>query len=189
MRRRCLLSAGSLMENTGQLATSDYPNMLKQFPNYINGEWVMGSSWTTNRNPSDLSDVIGEYAAADVAQTTAAVAAARGAFTAWSVSSIQDRANMLDKVGSDILARKDELGRLLAREEGKTLPEGVGETMRAGHIFKFFAGEALRLSGEKLPSVRPGVEVEITREPIGVISCHLLYLLHCSSLQKHRVLF
>ena len=41
--------------------------------------------------------------------------------------------------------------------------------MRAGHIFKFFAGEALRLSGEKLPSVRPGVDVEITREPIGVV--------------------
>jgi acyl-CoA reductase-like NAD-dependent aldehyde dehydrogenase len=143
--------------------------MIKQFPNYINGEWVMGSSWTTNRNPSDLSDVIGEYAAADVAQTNAAVAAARTAFTAWSVSSIQDRANILDKVGSDILARKDELGRLLAREEGKTLPEGVGETVRAGHIFKFFAGEALRLSGEKLPSVRPGVDVEITREPIGVV--------------------
>ena len=61
------------------------------------------------------------------------------------------------------------LGRLLAREEGKTLPEGIGETVRAGHIFKFFAGEALRLAGEKLPSVRPGVEVEITREPVGVV--------------------
>jgi alpha-ketoglutaric semialdehyde dehydrogenase len=143
--------------------------MLKQFPNYINGEWIPGSAWTPNRNPSDLSDVIGEYAQADVDQTNAAVAAAKKAFAAWSVSSIQDRANILDKVGSDILARKDELGRLLAREEGKTLPEGVGETVRAGHIFKFFAGEALRLAGEKLPSVRPGVDVEITREPVGVV--------------------
>jgi aldehyde dehydrogenase (NAD+) len=61
------------------------------------------------------------------------------------------------------------LGRLLAREEGKTLPEGIGETVRAGHIFKYFAGETLRLSGEKIPSVRPGVDVEITREPIGVV--------------------
>src|SRR5437773_9363258 len=41
--------------------------------------------------------------------------------------------------------------------------------MRAGYIFKYFVGEAMRLSGEKLPSVRPGVEVEVTREPIGVI--------------------
>ena len=143
--------------------------MVKQFPLHIAGEWVPGASWTANRNPSDLSDVIGEYAQADAEQTNAAVQAAERAAVAWSVSSIQDRANILDKAGSDILARKDELGRLLAREEGKTLPEGIGETVRAGHIFKFFAGEALRLPGEKLASVRPGVEVEITREPIGVV--------------------
>lgn len=143
--------------------------MPNRFDNYIDGKWVGGSSWTANRNPSDLSDVIGEYAQADADQTNAAVAAAAKAFAAWSVSSIQDRANILDKAGSDILARKEEIGRLLAREEGKTLPEGIGETARAGHIFKFFAGEALRLSGEKVPSVRPGVDVEITREPIGVV--------------------
>jgi alpha-ketoglutaric semialdehyde dehydrogenase len=143
--------------------------MSNRFQNYINGEWVPGSSWSPNRNPSDLGDVIGEYAMADKAQTEAAVEAARRAFPAWSIGSIQDRANVLDKVGSDILARKEELGRLLAREEGKTLPEGVGETVRAGHIFKFFAGEVLRMSGEKIPSVRPGVDVEITREPIGVV--------------------
>ena len=144
--------------------------MTKQFPNYIAGEWVAASpSWAPNRNPSDLSDVIGEYAQADAEQTNAAVAAAKRAFSTWSISSIQDRANILDQVGSVILARKDEIGKLLAREEGKTLPEGIGETARAGHIFKFFAGEALRLAGEKLPSVRPGVDVEITREPVGVV--------------------
>jgi aldehyde dehydrogenase (NAD+) len=143
--------------------------MPNQFRNYIDGQWVEGASWSANRNPSDLADVIGEYAQADKKQTEAAIAAAVRAFPAWSMGSIQERANILDKVGSDILARKDDLGRLLAREEGKTLPEGVGETVRAGHIFKFFAGEALRLSGEKVPSVRPGVDVEITREPIGVV--------------------
>ena len=142
---------------------------MQKFDNYINGEWVPGSSWTANRNPSDLSDVIGEYAQADAEQTNAAASAAKRAFGSWAISSIQDRASILDKVGSDILARKDEIGRLLAREEGKTLAEGIGETARAGHIFKFFAGEALRLSGEKIPSVRPGVEVEITREPVGVV--------------------
>jgi len=142
---------------------------MNRFQNYIAGQWVDGSNWTANRNPSDLNDVIGEYAQADANQTKAAIAAAANAFPAWATGSIQERANILDKVGSDILARKDELGRLLSREEGKTLPEGIGETVRAGHIFKFFAGEALRLSGEKMPSVRPGVDVEITREPIGVV--------------------
>jgi alpha-ketoglutaric semialdehyde dehydrogenase len=142
---------------------------MTRYQNYISGQWVDGPNWTPNRNPSDLADVIGEYAQADADQTKAAIAAAAKAFPSWSTGSIQERANILDKVGSDILARKDDLGRLLSREEGKTLPEGVGETVRAGHIFKFFAGEALRLSGEKVPSVRPGVDVEITREPIGVV--------------------
>jgi aldehyde dehydrogenase (NAD+) len=80
------------------------------------------------------------------------------------------RYDALKKISDEIMARKDELGKLLAREEGKTLPEGVGETIRAGQIFAFFAGEALRLTGEKVGSVRPGVDVEITREPVGVVS-------------------
>jgi aldehyde dehydrogenase (NAD+) len=98
-----------------------------------------------------------------------AVAAAKQAFAAWSTGSIQERADILDRAGAEILARKDELGRLLSREEGKTLPEGIGEAARAGYIFRFFAGEVLRTSGEKLPSVRPGIDVEITREPLGVV--------------------
>ena len=139
------------------------------FRNFIAGEWVAGATATVNRNPSDLGDVIGEYAQADAAQARAGIAAAKQAFAAWAGGNIQERANILDRAGTEILARKDELGRLLSREEGKTLPEGVGEAMRAGNIFKFFAGEALRLTGEKVPSVRPGVDVEITREPLGVI--------------------
>jgi aldehyde dehydrogenase (NAD+) len=138
--------------------------------NLIAGEWVAGASATPNRNPSNVADVIGEYAQASAAQARDAIAAARAAFPAWATGSIQERANILDRAGTEILARKDELGRLLSREEGKTLPEGVGEAMRAGQIFKFFAGEVLRASGEKLPSVRPGVDVEITREPIGVVA-------------------
>jgi len=137
--------------------------------NYIAGEWIAGIDTAKNINPSDVTDVIGEYARADRAQAEAAIAASRAAFPAWSASSVQDRANLLDSVGNAILARRDELGRLLSREEGKTLPEGVGEVVRAGQIFKFFGGEALRLAGEKIPSVRPGIDVEVTREPLGVV--------------------
>src|SRR6266516_1215307 len=137
--------------------------------NFIAGDWAAGADVSRNINPSDLSDVVGEYARADKAQADSAIAAARAAFPAWSMSSVQDRANLLDAIGNAILARKDELGRLLAREEGKTLPEGVGEVTRAGQIFRFFAGEVVRMSGEKLASIRPGVEIEVTREPIGVI--------------------
>jgi len=142
---------------------------MQNFHNYIAGEWLAGASATANRNPSNLDDVIGDYAQADAAQARTAIAAAKSAFPAWATGSIQERANILDRIGTEILARKDELGRLLSREEGKTLPEGVGEVTRAGQIFRFFAGEVVRMSGEKLASVRPGIEVEITREPIGVV--------------------
>ncbi len=143
--------------------------MSEAFRNLIGGDWVAGATANPNRNPSDVSDVIGEYAQADGEQTRTAIAAAKAAFPAWATGSIQERASILDRAGSEILARKDELGRLLSREEGKTLPEGIGEAARAGYIFKFFAGEVLRLIGDKLPSVRPGIDVEVTREPIGVV--------------------
>jgi alpha-ketoglutaric semialdehyde dehydrogenase len=137
--------------------------------NFINGEWLQGARASRNINPSDTRDVVGEYAQADAAQTSAAIAAAQAAFAAWSLSTPQQRFDILDAAGSEILARRAELGDLLAREEGKSLPEAVGEVARAGNIFKFFAGEALRPGGEMLPSVRPGIGVEITREPLGVV--------------------
>jgi len=139
------------------------------FKNLINGEWLDGARSSRNINPSDTRDVVGEYAQADADQARSAVAAARVAFASWSLSTPQQRFDVLDAAGAEILARKAELGDLLAREEGKTLPEAIGEVGRAGYIFKFFAGEALRIGGDSVASVRPGVGVEVTREPLGVV--------------------
>jgi alpha-ketoglutaric semialdehyde dehydrogenase len=141
----------------------------QQHSNYIAGEWVPGAAYSKNINPSDVSDVVGEYAQADKAQTEQAIAAAKNAAPAWAAFNVQQRADIFEKIGAEILARKDELGTLLSREEGKTLPEGTGEVVRAANIFKFFAGEVLRRTGELIPSVRSGIDVEITREPVGVV--------------------
>jgi aldehyde dehydrogenase (NAD+) len=137
--------------------------------NYINGAWLDGASSKANINPSNTADVIDHYTQADASQADQAIAAAAAASPAWGLSNPQARADALDKIGTEILARKEELGKLLSREEGKTLPEGIGEAARAGQIFKFFAQEALRIRGDKLASVRPGLEIEITREPVGVV--------------------
>ncbi|MBP2233791.1 aldehyde dehydrogenase (NAD+) [Sinorhizobium kostiense] len=136
--------------------------------NLIAGEWV-GGDGIANINPSNTNDVVGEYARATADDAKAAIAAAKAAFPAWSRSGILERHAILKKTADEIMARKDELGRLLSREEGKTLAEGIGETVRAGQIFEFFAGECLRLAGEVIPSVRPNIGVEITREPVGVV--------------------
>jgi aldehyde dehydrogenase (NAD+) len=130
---------------------------------------VQGARITRNINPSDTRDVVGEYAQADAAQAQQAIAAAVKAQKAWGLSTPQQRFDILDAAGAEILARRAELGDLLAREEGKTLPEAIGEVVRAGNIFKFFAGEALRTNGDMVPSVRPGIGVEVTREPVGVV--------------------
>ena len=142
---------------------------MQQHDNFIGGQWVKGNSYSPNINPSNLADTIAEYAQGDAAQVNAAIAAATAAFPAWATGSVQARSDALDKIGNEIIARKEELGTLLAREEGKTKAEGIGEAARAGYIFKFFAGECLRLAGELLPSVRPNIGVEITREPVGVV--------------------
>src|SRR3954469_3920903 len=144
--------------------------MREVLKNFINGHWEGGVTTGTSENPSDLSAPVADYARADARQAEAALEAAGEAFASWSHSTPQRRADVLDFVGTELLTRKDELAGLLAREEGKTWPEAVAEVARAGQIFKFFAGEALRVGGEKIASLRPDVEVEVTREPVGVVA-------------------
>ena len=137
--------------------------------NYIAGEWLGSDETIENINPSDISDVIGSYAQADVEQTNLAVEAADHARETWSRSSLQVRSDILDKIGNEILRNSKDLGELLSREEGKTIGEGIGEVIRAGHIFKFFGGEVLRQNGDFFDSIRPGIEVSTFRFPVGVV--------------------
>jgi alpha-ketoglutaric semialdehyde dehydrogenase len=143
---------------------------MKPHANYIGGAWVPGPDAAENINPSDTRDVVGLYARASLEQARDAVAAAAAAQPRWAASLPQQRADALDFIGREIEQRGPELADLLAREEGKPLAEARGEVQRAAHIFRFFAGEALRAGGELLPSTRAGLAVEITREPVGVVS-------------------
>jgi len=137
--------------------------------NLIAGEWVEGAATVADVNPSDLSDVVEEFAVADEAQVDAAIEAATAAAPGWAATSPAERFAVLERVGLELETRATELGEQLSREEGKPKGEGVGEVLRASQLFKFFAGEALRVPGEHLRSVRPGVDVDIVREPLGVV--------------------
>ena len=134
----------------------------------IDGERVDVARPGERLNPSDTNDRVANTPDAGQAEVDAAVAAAKAAFPAWSEASPEVRSDVLDRAGTLVMERRETLGRLLSREEGKTLPEGIGETVRAGRILKYFAGEALRLHGQNLPSVRPGVEVQTYRQAVGV---------------------
>jgi len=142
---------------------------------YINGAFVPAGenpAILENRNPSRPDEVVDRFARADAALAHQAIAAARAASgkgAGWAASNPQKRADALDFIGSEILARTDELARLLAREEGKILREAAGEVDRAGRCFKFYAQEALRACGETYQSVRDGVSVQVLTQPVGVV--------------------
>lgn len=139
------------------------------YRNYINGDWVEGYDEIVNVNPSDTSDIVGRYAKANADHCLAAIQAANAAFESWSQSALEQRKTSLDMIGAELIARSGEIGEILAREEGKTLAEGVGEVARSGQFFQYYGAEVLRLMGENTASVRPGVDVEVHREPLGVV--------------------
>ena len=139
-----------------------------ELSHWIGGERVAGDRPGESLNPSDTRDVVARTPKGGAAEVDQAVAAATDAFDGWANASPEVRFDVLDKAGSLIMERKDQIGRLLSREEGKTVPEGVGETVRAARILKYFAGEALRVHGQNLASTRPGVEVQTYRQPVGV---------------------
>ena len=138
--------------------------------NFIDGEWVAGADTIENRNPSDTADLIGLFTQADAAQADAALEAAARARPLWAATGMEQRRAALTGIGDALIARADEIGELLAREEGKPRAEGVGETYRAGQFFHYFAAEALRQLGLSADSVRAGVEIETRREPVGVVA-------------------
>ena len=144
--------------------------MAQNFKNYIAGEWVAGDAAIENRNPSDLSDVIGHYAQASSAQLDAALDAAHSAQREWAAYPLERKQNVLMAIGNELMARAEELGTLLSREEGKPFAEGKGEVFRAGQFFTYYAAEVLRQIGDTADSVRPGVEIDVRREPVGVVA-------------------
>lgn len=144
--------------------------MAQSFQNYIAGEWVSGTGEVENRNPSDLSDLIGLYAQASASQLDDALAAAQRAQAEWAAYGLERKQAVLMAIGNELMARAEELGTLLSREEGKPLAEGKGEVFRAGQFFTYYAHEVLRQLGENADSVRPNIEVDVRREPVGVVA-------------------
>lgn len=129
----------------------------------------MGGDAFANENPSDLDAPVGRYVVADADDVRMAVDAALEASANWAALAPRDRADVLDAIGLELVGRAEELGRLLSSEAGKTLAEGIAEVRRAGEIFRYYAGEALRVGGDLLPGLRPGIDVEVRHRPIGAV--------------------
>ena len=138
--------------------------------NYIAGDWVKGASSISNINPSNTNDVIGEFAQASNSQLEDALNSAQVAQRQWAATGLEQRQAVLMKIGEEMMARSAELGELLSREEGKPVAEGKGEVYRAGQFFTYYAAEVLRQGGDTADSVRPNIEIDVRREPMGTVA-------------------
>ena len=141
-----------------------------QGQNYIDGTWRDGALPFETHNPSDLDEVVGRYSKASADDIAEAMDAARRALPGWRAFNMQARADLLRKAGDLLIARSKEIGTLLAREEGKTLPDAVGETLRAAQCFHFYAGEVVRHPGQWHNSMRDGHNIIVSHEPVGVVA-------------------
>ena len=142
------------------------------FKNYINGEWVAGKSGKTfpNINPANTGETVGLFQSsipADVDQACSVAAAAR---LAWTDLPATKRGEYLFKAAELLEARLQQLGEEMTREEGKTLPEAIGEVKRAINIFRYFAGEGSRQFTYQVPSERENVLCYTIRKPLGTVA-------------------
>ena len=137
------------------------------YRNYIDGEWVDGERFE-NRNPANTDEVVGLFVKGTVEDIVRAAEAAERALGEWASMNAPARGRYLFKVADILESRLDQLAEEMTREEGKTLPEARGETLRSINIFRYYGSEGSRLPGLQVPSERPRVHMFAIRKPVGV---------------------
>ncbi|MGD1012287.1 MAG: aldehyde dehydrogenase family protein [Acidimicrobiales bacterium] len=136
----------------------------------VGGEWLHGEANGLDRNPSRPEEVVAEVSFADAEVMSRAVGSAREAFPGWRDTASPARGEILRRAADLLEARAEEIGRDLAREEGKALVESIGETRRAAAVFRYFAGQTLEPDGETYPSSSAKTLLFARREPLGVVA-------------------
>lgn len=137
---------------------------------FIGGDFRAGGRPSRDLNPAQPDETVAEVEQADAETAASAVAAAEAAFAGWRATPPPARGDILRKAADLLEARSPDVGRDLTREEGKTLPEGIGETRRAVQILRYYAGQTLEPDGETYPSHSAATFLYARREPIGVVS-------------------
>src|ERR671926_1379511 len=142
------------------------------YQNYIGGVWTdaRGGETLENRNPANPQDVIGLFPRSTAEDVAAAVQAAQAAQPAWAALSPLKRGEILLRAAALLEARADEVAADMTREEGKTLREARGETLRGVAILRYFAGEGAQALGEVYPSANPATMLYTVHVPLGVVA-------------------
>ncbi len=145
--------------------------MPETFTNFIAGVPASASDGKTFAvtNPARTSDVVAHFPSSTVTDVERACGSAADAHAAWAALPAPRRGEYLFKAAERLEARLPQLGEEMTREEGKTLPEALGEVKRAINIFRYFGGEGARQATQQIPSERDNVICYTLRKPLGVV--------------------
>jgi len=143
---------------------------LREYKNFINGEWVAprGGKTLENRNPANTDEVVGVFPLSAEEDVNAAVSAAKEAHKTWRLMPAPKRAEILFRAAELLVKRKEEFSRDMTREMGKVLAETRGDVQEAIDMTYYMAGEGRRLFGQTTPSELPNKFAMSLRQSIGV---------------------
>ena len=142
--------------------------------NWIAGKTVPARSGRTfeNRNPADVTDLIGRFADSDERDAKDAVDVAAEAYKTWRLVPGPQRGEILYRLGEILRDRKEQYARDMTREMGKVLKEARGDVQEAIDMAFLMGGEGRRLHGQTTPSELPNKFAMSVRSPIGVCALH-----------------
>ncbi|HEX5713166.1 MAG TPA: CoA-acylating methylmalonate-semialdehyde dehydrogenase [Solirubrobacterales bacterium] len=140
-------------------------------PNYIAGAWrqAQGVETTPDVDPAN-GETLAKVPLSGADEVEAAVAAAREALPEWRERPPQRRARAILALREELLARREELTRLVSVDMGKTMEDAAGEVGRGLESVESAAAIPHLMKGENLEGVAAGVDVEMVRQPLGVVA-------------------
>lgn len=158
------------MTNSSLTLTLERGDLLRN-GNFIDGAWQPGRAGARYAvvNPADGLAFAEVPDSAEI-DAIAAVDSAAGAFDGWRARSARDRAALLKRWHALILANREDLARLISREQGKPLAEARGEVNYGASYVEWFAEEAVRAYGDIIPEPVRGRKLMVVKEPAGVVA-------------------
>ena len=138
---------------------------------FVDGEWIEAATGGTFRvSDPATGEVIADVADGGPAEVRRAIEAAHRAFRDWAAMPARERAPILHRIQSLMEAHREELARLVMRENGKPLDEARREVTFALGYFGWFAEEARRAYGDLVPSPARDKRLWVLRQPLGVVA-------------------
>jgi aldehyde dehydrogenase (NAD+) len=136
---------------------------------FIAGLWSDAPADAVSVNPAHPTEEVLRFASATPVDVDDAFTAARGALPAWSARPTLERALIVRRAAAAVESRRDELARLITRDQGKTLRDAQGELGRTIETLYFHAAQGWVSGGELYHSSKADEEIRTVRRPIGVV--------------------